>query len=198
MTKTLAIAVATYNQGDVELRGMIYGLLAQTNNNFKTYVCHDGPSIDSTKAFMAEICAKYPDNFEYIESETRRALWGHPGRQYALDVCEESYITFTNADNLFMKDYVLFINRCLTAYPGTDVFTNTIVHNYFNYNPFHGDKFAICQTDFANFIVKTDKAKQVPFRVNEFAADGHFIEDFKKKFPTHTRVHIPHILAVHQ
>ena len=195
--KTLAIAVATYNQGERELRGFVYGLLSQTSYDFKAYIHNDGPSIDSTGKFMEGIIKEYPDNFEYLETDVRENLYGHPGRQLVLDKCEEPFITFTNADNLIIKDYAKVIVGCALKHD-PDVITNSIVHSYFDYQPFPGNLFTICQTDFTNFTVKSDKAKQVKLRIKEFAADGFYCDDFRRRFPNFKQIHIPCILAVHQ
>ena len=197
-TKTLAIIVATYAQGEAFLPGLVYGLVSQTCKDFRAYIIHDGPSVDSTGEFMEDIVRRYPDNFVYIETERRIDCWGHNCRQVGLDLCQEEYITFTNGDNIYCKDYAAKICTCVASNPEVSVITNGIAHNYFDYYYFPGESFALCQTDFLNFVVRSDMAKQVPFRIQEFAADGHYIEDFKRKFPSLAKVHIPGILGTHQ
>lgn len=196
--KTLAISIATYAQGEFVLPSLIYGLLSQTSDAFHAYITHDGPSIDNTKVFMEGIVGKYPDLFSYHETARRRNQWGHEGRALTLANCKEPYITFTNGDNIYCKDYVKSVLYYLNAHKGLDVLTVGITHNYFNYTPFPGNDFAICKTDFMNFVVCTDKARQVGLVIDQFACDGIFCEQMKTKFPALFKVHLPAYLGIHQ
>jgi glycosyltransferase involved in cell wall biosynthesis len=197
MSKTLGIIIATYNQGDYILRALVYSLLCQTNNNFKAYVIHDGPSTDSTGFFMSQICINYPNNFRYIELVERGNCWGHNCRNFGLSICEEPFIHFTNGDNIYTKDFVRQVTHTAITY-NPDIITSPILHSYFDYQVFSGHEFNICRTDFANFTVKTDLAKQIKFKESEIAADGHFMLDFRLKFPNFTQHKINAVLGVHQ
>ncbi len=179
------------------LPAFVYCLLAQTSQDYLAYIAHDGPSQDGTKEFMEEICAKHPDNFTYYESPVRMNTWGHNLRQYFLDTCDNPYVHFENADNLLYKIFVEAVVNTIKKSP-VDLITNSIQHSYFGYEKFSGKSFMICETDFANFTVKAKLAKQIKFNEAEFAADGHYIMDFRKLFPNFTQLHIDNPIAVHQ
>lgn len=64
-TDKIAILLATYN-GEKYLEEQLLSLLAQTNNNWVTYI-HDDGSMDNTVQIIDDYCKKYPDKFVKIE-----------------------------------------------------------------------------------------------------------------------------------
>ncbi len=194
----LAIIAASYNHSDGRLQTFVYSLVAQTSKDFNLYVVHDGPADETTRSFMKEMVVKNP-NISYIETpEKSKYKWGHESRIYGLNFLkdEDTYVTYSNTDNIYFKDYVFYMKQAMKEYP--DIITNDIVHNYFSYSRFGGGAVGWYVTDFMNYAVKKDIATEMSLYVDMNEADAQFAKEFAEKYPSASNIYIDAMLGVHQ
>ena len=208
--KTLEILAVTYKHAEAKLPAFVYCLLSQTNMNFYCRIAHDGPSADGTKAFMESIISRYPENFDYFESETRMNVHGHQNRQKMLAEAISPILNLQNCDNLICNSYVEAILRAFEKFPTTQVLVWPIIHNYNNWGWFPGNEFRLCKTDMCQFAIKREIAQSVPFvpgmgyrntqwdNKKDFCADGFWMDQLRS---THLALNIQtmaHCLGFHQ
>lgn len=199
MSKILSIIAATYNQAESgHLQAFVYSLVTQTSKDFVCYVVHDGPADTDTKTFMDIITDKYPENFVFLETPKKSEYkYGHASRSFGLSHCTSPYVTFTNGDNLYVKDYVKIVLEAIEQ-TEPDIVTNNIIHDYFGYTVFGNGNMGMYATDFANFIIRTEMAKDIPLVEEEYCADGQFCVDLNEKYKDYKNTFIEACLVVHQ
>lgn len=192
----LTIAAASF-QHDRKLDIFINSVLDQTDQRFTLKIYHDGPVDKETKA----ICDRL--EVPLIQTATRANQYGHNLRELALKECETEWLNWTNGDNYLVPKYVELM--LAAADNKVDLVYCDLLHSYPNVN-FDGkgpynvlNSFpTVDRIDFANFIVRTEKAKQIGFPFRDYGADGTFINQFMAHYWTGDNViKVNSVLAVH-
>lgn len=188
----------TYNRHK-ELRMALSSLQAQTNPNWKAIVVFDNDStscIIETSAVHNLIYEKWiaEDNRIYWRfSEKRSNDWGHTPRELGKMMSDSKYTILGGDDNYYMPTFVEELAKVSVNSPGMIYWD--MVHSHYDYQLFKCQP-AFNQIDMGAFATRTDLAKQIKLNTS-YAADGEFVEEFKKKFPNEEKVKINKVLFVH-
>ena len=185
--------IPTFNRVN-PLFTMLYSLINQTNPNWKAHVVID--NVKDSKA--EEIVKSFNDTrVYYTYLDKRYNDWGHTPRNYGKQNSDADYIIMTGDNNYYVPvtvDWIIkYANLKDSVNPGFIYWQMVHSHGgycHFNCEPFHG------RIDMGSFATRKDIAHQIPLGV-KYAADGDFIEEFKRRFPDEKKLKIPHILFVH-
>lgn len=191
----ITIQAVTYKHMPHKLTCFMHNVLAQSDNNWKLIVGHDGPSEDGTKEYMTRTISGRLESIFYIESPKRENCWGHNLRADMLAMINTPYVWFTNCDNLMVYDAISILNEACRS-GNWDVIYFPIAHSHYGYEYFKRS-FAYSAADMCQFIVKTELAQKVGFNDRGFAADGVFIEQLKGTYPNLKILELKSILAIH-
>lgn len=192
MNTFLEIILPTYNRID-ELRSSLSSLLAQSDGDWKATVILDCPEVGDRAKILNVVHSFYDDRIEYFITGKRYNDWGHSLREIGKQNCNAEYLIMTGDDNYYTPNLVKELKLATSSNPGMVYWD--MIHSHWNYiyfkcSPAHG------YIDMGAFATRTDLAKQIPLTTN-YAADGDFIEDFKKKFPNEQMIKINKVLFVH-
>jgi hypothetical protein len=189
----ITVIGVTYDHMPYKLPAFIYSLLSQTYKDWKAIILHDGPDL-SHKNRMFLNSLKDP-RISYIETDKRENCWGHNLRKLGLSLVETKYLNFQNCDNQLFPPFLEgLLSVCERS--ESDVAICNFVHSHQEYGAFFST-FSISQCDIANFIIKTEIAKEIGFNHVEFAADGKFIEEVKSARSNLKVVKHQSVLMVH-
>lgn len=101
-TEKIAIVLATYN-GAEYLKEQLDSLLAQTNQDWITYI-HDDGSTDDTAAVIDEYVAKYPQKFVKIEGKSTGGA--KQNFFYLLSAVDAPYLMCCDQDDVWLPEKV--------------------------------------------------------------------------------------------
>jgi len=191
--------IPTYNRPDL-LRCILSSLIAQSDPDWSASVM-----IDDT--FISGHSVMPPSQFDTIKvfNELRDSRltygftdgphkdWGHTPRDQGRMKATAEYTIMTGDDNYYVPTFVAELKKVLGDNPGFvywDMVHSSFNYQYFKCHPFNG------QIDIGAFAVRTDLCKQIKLG-RGYAADGEFVEDYKKMFPHEKMVKIDKILYVH-
>lgn len=90
---------------------IVGSVINQTHNNWELLLIHDGPNSTNLRKLIDVIGDK---RINYIETEERKQLWGHPLRKWALSNLDNlspntDYVVITNADNHHTPEYCNYL-----------------------------------------------------------------------------------------
>lgn len=179
----------TFNRSH-ELKSALSCLMAQTNSSWIANVIVDNP----VETVADDIVKEFNDKRICItHSDKRYNDWGHSLRQIGKQKSLSDYIIMTGDDGYYTPNTVKEILLAAESSPGMIYWD--MIHSHYNYQYFKCSP-AFNQIDMGAFATRTDLAKQIKLGTN-YAADGNFVEDFKKKFPNEKIVKINKVLFVH-
>ncbi len=193
--------IPTYDRID-PLRSMLSSLIAQTDKDWKASVIIDRDGYDSYSDRVIKLVSEVNVDKKITWSITDKRYndFGHTPREIVKQQSTADFIIMTGDDNYYTPNMVMELRMMVDQWrrvnkvvPGVVYWD--MVHSHFNYQYFkcvlaHG------QIDMGAFATRTDLAKQIKMNTN-FAADGDFVEDLKKKFPHEHKVKINKVLFVH-
>ena len=168
MKPLLQIIAVTYDQNH-ELKCFIESILAQTEENWRLLVIHDGPSVEFGK--IMEPYLKDP-RIDCMLTSKRYNDWGHSLRKLGIEKLGDSeYTLTTNCDNYYAP---VFVHEmcCRNA----DLVYCDLIHNHRGYT-FMDSKLERRHIDCGNVVVRTGLVKKVGWNHFDYAADWHFIAD---------------------
>ena len=181
--------ISTYNRNNL-LRCMLASLVAQSDGDWIAHVVIDNPDSLVEQSMKESID---DDRIKYTRLEERYNDWGHTPHQLYKQKCTADYIVMTNDDNYYVPTFVKELKLAAKDSPGIVYWD--MVHSHYNYQYFKCTPVINC-IDIGAFATRTDLAKEVVLGTM-YDADGHFIRDFRKKFPSVKLVKIDKILFVH-
>jgi len=186
------VIMPTFNRFN-ELKMSIASMACQTVRNWKvTVVIDDSPKSDRTK-LIGMIGDFDDDRIQYIFSGKQYNDWGHTPREIGKQQSNAHYVIMTGDDNYYTPNFVKELSLAAAKNPGMIYWD--MVHSHYGYCYFKCAPH-FNQIDMGAFATRTDLAKQIKLGT-DFAADGTYVEDFKKKFPTEKIEKINKILFVH-
>ena len=168
MKPILDIIVVTYDQNH-ELKCFIESILAQTEENWRMLVIHDGPSVQFGKIMEA-----YLDDprIDYMLTDKRYNDWGHSLRKIGVERLGDSeYTLVTNADNYYAP---VFIKEM--CHRKADLVYCDLVHSHWGYQA-RESRLRRRAVDCGNVIIRTELLKRVGWNHFDYAADWHVIEE---------------------
>jgi glycosyltransferase involved in cell wall biosynthesis len=184
---------------------LIHSFLAQTLQNFKLIVIHDGPD-DEMAALLAPYRVQYPDVFDYCFTPERHNDYGHTLRDIGIQIADTEYLLITNDDNYYVPKFLEYMFMPIHQQPDAspDIVFCDMVHSHHNpgvrrqlpYNHFETrpERNFI---DMGCFIARTALARQVGFRDKGFAGDATYFEDLVVAAQQPRITKIPMALFVH-
>lgn len=119
--------------------------------------------------------------------------WGHTPREIGKQASEADYVVMGGDDNYYVPSFVAELKKAAEDKPGMIYWD--MVHSHYNYDFFRCSP-GLNAIDMGAFATRTDLAKQIKLNTS-YAADGEFVEDFKRMFPNERIVKINHVLFVH-
>lgn len=179
--------IPTYNRPEL-LKCMLQSLVCQIDGFWGAHVVIDNPDdIDNVN-----IVANFSDpRIRWSKMDKRYNDWGHTPREYGKQQSKAEYIIMTGDDNYYTPNFVAELNK----YHGAGMIYWDMVHSHYDYSYFKCSPF-MNQIDMGAFATRRDLAQQIPLGT-EYAADGIFVENFKRMFPNESIVKINKVLFVH-
>ena len=191
----ISITIPTYLHGP-KLNCLLESLLGQhnvTGTEWEAQVLHDGPpnvSFIQTQGFYQQ----YPQ-LTFKHTPYRFNVWGHDLTQTGLSMSTGDYWMRMNGDNQYCYGWLERVLPILTR-EQPDILTWSCVHSYTEFSEFIPELIP-GKIDFCNYLLKTDKAKQLGFPWRHFEADGAQIEEFVKLYPNLKHIQMPNVLTIH-
>ncbi len=172
----LTVIAVTYGHSRPTLEAFINCWMAQTDQRFKLWIMDDGPNTPHLDLY-ADYVDRF-DNFSFLIVKENKGHFGHPLRQLGLEMTETKYLMWQNCDNLVASSLVAEATYAAER-EKADILAWSVIHNYARgpwqlLDPYP----SLNNIDFANFMVKTEVARQVGLRDLTFRGlDGWFVED---------------------
>lgn len=189
----IEFVIPTYNRVD-HLMCLLNSLCAQTNDNWVAHVIADCPPQGTLDKVMKYF--KGDDRFIFTILPDRYNDWGHTPRNIGLEMAKEEWVVMTGEDNYYTPVFVDEFLKVVT--PNSHFIYCDMVHNWLNFDYIHlKSKPVMDHIDIGNFMTKSKYAKQLTLDTTLAAADGKFVEEYLRKFPTGTITYIKKILYVH-
>lgn len=180
--------------------------LAQTLQNFKLLVIHDGYDAEMDE-LLAPYKSRNPGVIDYLFTEKRFNDYGHSLRQIGISSAESEYLLLTNDDNYYCPLFLDYMFAPIHDAAGKqpDVVYCDMIHSHNNPGvrrqpPYHffetrPERYFI---DIGCFIARTELAKSVGFGDKTHDGDATYFEDLLRAAgPDASVVKVPHVLFVH-
>ena len=182
-----------------------HSFLAQTLQNFKLLIIHDGYD-QRMDEILAVFKRDYPERVDYQFSETRFNDYGHSLRDMGIKLADTEYLLITNDDNYYAPRFVEQMFHAIDARPEAppDIVYCDMLHSHNNpglrwqlpYNRFETAP-KRNYIDIGSFIARTELARKVGFRDKTFAGDATYFNDLLEATPKPRVIKIPMVLLVH-
>jgi len=189
------IVAVTYGQNEI-LKCFINSIKAQTNNNWRLFLIHDGKNNELHNDLREN--GYLNENVIFIEYPERTMNYGHSLRKWALEnLVTNEYVLLTNGDNYYtpnMVSEVLNKKEDLIYFDCVHSHNNIMNHNKSSYG-YMNSILSISNIDMGCVVVRTSIAKSVGFNSIGFAADWNYFSDVIKKNPSIIKIN--KILFVH-
>lgn len=185
MKELIEFIIPTYNKVN-ELKCMLASLIAQTSKNWRATVVVDGGNKE-----MIDIII-HP-NIRYLQLDKRYNDWGQTPRDIGKQNSQAAYVVMTGDDNYYVPTCVDEIIKAAETNPGMIYWD--MVHSHYDYHYFKCSP-AYNQIDIGSFATRVDIAHQIKLNTS-YAADGEFVEEYKRRFLSENIVKIEKILYVH-
>lgn len=196
----LTIICVAYKRYE-NIRVLVHCLFAQTTQNFKLIVLHDGYD-KRMDDILGEYKKTYP-NFDYHFSETRYNDYGHSLRDYGLTLVDSKYVLITNDDNYYCSKFLELMFDAAES-QSADIVMCNMIHSHMNPGgrlqmPYkHFETGAVRGSiDIGCFIARSDLAKRVGFRDKTHDGDATYFEDLMNVAPGLKIAKVDNVLFVH-
>jgi glycosyltransferase involved in cell wall biosynthesis len=182
----------TYFGGN-PLLSAIACLMAQKNPNWTANVV-----IDDCEKNNAEDVVKLIDDTRvyYTYLDQRYNDFGHTPRNYGKNHTKADYVIMSGDDNYYMPWIVSEIIEVAEKEDSPGLIYWDMLHSHRSYNAVFECSPSLGCIDIGAFAMRTDIAKQIELG-KDFAADGHFIEEYKARFVDQGMEKINKTLYVH-
>lgn len=190
------IIAVTYGQNEI-LKCFINSIRAQTSNNWRLVIIHDGPNKKLNKD-LKDNGYLSSNRITFIEHPVRTENYGHLLRKWSLEnVIKNEYVLLTNGDNYYTPNMIEEVSKRSEDLIYFDlVHSHKTKHNNNKSTYGYMDSEMVCsRVDMGNVVIKSELAKKVGFNSTVFAADWLYFEEVLKLSPT---IHkIDKVLFVH-
>jgi len=197
----VGIGVAAYLNEDERhrhaLRCLVASFQAQTWQNWKMVIVHDGPVLGAENEAVMNGFEVTDKRIVVLRPEERKQQHGHPYRQLAIDTLVEEcdWITLTNQDNYYAPVFVEWLLFVGSQTQGCGLVHCDMVHSHKYWKPMETQP-RYKHLDLGGFMVKHTIAREVPFDNFEFNGDGDWINRLVAKAKNQVQ-HVPATLFVH-
>jgi len=190
------IIAVTYGQNEI-LKCFINSIKAQTSNNWRLVIIHDGPNPELHKN-LRDNGYLSSNRISFIEHPVRTENYGHLLRKWSLEnVIKNEYVLLTNGDNYYTPNMIEEVSK-----RNEDLIFFDLVHSHktkFNNNKStygYMDSELVCsRVDMGNVVIKSELAKKVGFNSTAFAADWIYFNEVLELSPTIFKIN--KVLFVH-
>jgi glycosyltransferase involved in cell wall biosynthesis len=173
--------------------GVISSICSQRSDQWKIHVVADGPyeGYQKVKDYF-----NGNDKIKFSELNGPHRDWGHTPRNYGLEHATEEWVVMTGDDNYYTPVFVDHFLGCVT--PTTNFVFCDMIHNWTNYQYVHlQSKPRLGSIDIGNFMTRRINSQQMRIDTTLEQADGLFVEEYLRRFPTGDVIHIGKPLYVH-
>jgi glycosyltransferase involved in cell wall biosynthesis len=183
---------------------LIHSFLAQSLQNFKLLVLHDGYDAEM-EVILQDFRNKYPDIFDYRFSDVRFNDYGHSLRDIGIRTLDTEYVLITNDDNYYCPKFLEYMFMPIHAETSPpDIVLCDMIHSHNNpggrpqgpYNLFKTSPGRL-SIDIGCFIARSELAKKAGFRDKTHDGDATYFEDLVRAAVTPRIIKIDHVLFVH-
>lgn len=199
--KEITIVCVAY-QRYRKLEVLIHAFLAQTIQNFKLLILHDGPD-EPMAQMLAGYKAKYPDEINYGFSAQRHNDFGHSLRDLGISMLDTEYVLITNDDNYYCPKFLETMFDAIHA-NRPDIVMCDMLHSHHNPGGRPQVPYRYFETrpqrlsvDIGCFITTSALAKSAGFRDKTHDGDATYFEDIVKNAGTAKIIKIDQALFVH-
>ena len=161
---------------------LLHCFLAQTLQNFRLIVLHDGPD-PQMESILTSFKNAHPEKIDFYFSEERYNDYGHSLREKGIELAQSEYLLITNDDNYYCPKFLELMFEAIHLQKA-DIALCDMIHShdtpggrdqgpyrYFETAPM---RYSI---DMGCFITKTALAKKSGFRDKTHDGDATFFED---------------------
>jgi hypothetical protein len=178
------------------LHGLICCLQAQTYQNWKVLIIHDGPYIRND---LVPIDMLLPWSSEakvqFLQTPERKGDSGHHWRIWGAQQTRGNYIGFANDDGWYAPVYLEALLHELTVNGARFAFCD-FVRSHKLWQP-HCCFPMAGSIDIGNWIAEAELVKTTPWVNFGFRGDGIFVEEMLKRIPGDKVRKVSHTLFVH-
>lgn len=161
---------------------IVHAFLAQTLQNFRLIVLHDGYDQEMDK-ILGELKNRNSGVIDYYFSEERYNDYGHTLRDVGIRMADTEYLLITNDDNYYCPVFVENMLSALHAH-NADIALCDMIHSHNQPGGRPQPAYALfetapqrCSIDIGCFIARTELAKKVGFRDKSHDGDATYFED---------------------
>jgi hypothetical protein len=181
---------------------LIHSFLAQTLQNSKILILHDGPDPKMWEILSA-FKKNYADVVDFRFSEKRNNDYGHSNRAAGLQLVDTPFVLLTNDDNYYCPVFCEWMFRAIHE-SNADIAMCDMLHSHnrpggrpqapYRYFETAPQRLSV---DVGCFIAKTELAKKVGFRDKSHDGDATYFEDLLRAAGRARFVKVPNALFVH-
>ena len=190
------IIAVTYGQNEI-LKCFINSIRAQTSNNWRLVIIHDGPN-EILRKDLKDNGYLSSNRIIFIEHPVRTENYGHLLRKWSLEnVIQHEYVLLTNGDNYYTPNMIEEVSK-----RNEDLIFFDLVHSHKtkhnNNKSTYGymDSEMVCsRVDMGNVVIKSELSKKVGFNSTDFAADWIYFNEVLELSPTIFKIN--KVLFVH-
>lgn len=183
---------------------LIHSFLAQTLQNFKLLVIHDGPD-ERMEGILSAFKRDYPAIFDYQFTPVRFNDYGHSLREIGIGQLDTEYVLITNDDNYYAPRFLEFMfDPIHKRQPPPDIVLCDMVHSHNMAGGRNQPPYRFFETfpqsasiDIGCFIARSELAKMAGFRDKGFDGDATYFEDVVRAAGKPQIAKIDHVLFVH-
>lgn len=165
-----------------EIPVLIHSFLAQTVQNFKLIVLHDGYDKEMYH-LLSEFKERNPGVVDFLFSDERYDDWGHTLRDIGIKMVDTEYLLITNDDNYYCPVFIENMFAAIKSYQA-DIVLCDMIHSHNQPGGRQQHPYSLFQTapqrcsiDIGCFIVRTELAKHAGFRDKGHDGDATYFED---------------------
>ena len=172
------------------LKAMLASLVAQYDGDWGALVMIDNDKNEE----IENVCTMFEDErIRWVYMDRRYNDWGHTPREQGKQMSQADYIIMTGDDNYYTPNFVEELRKAAVNLPALIYWD--MVHSHFDYQ-FFGCHLNMGQIDMGAFATRKDVAHDI-YLGTHYAADGFFIEEFKKNHRHKGVMKIDKVLFVH-
>ncbi len=176
MNKSIIFIAPAY-QEEIHDRVFVESILNQTNKNYKAIVWHNGLNTSMSEWLQDMNNGLYmetPGYVQYKESANNSGNYGCANRQQAIDECTTDYIIQTSVSDYWLPQAVEYILKSLEQSP--DLLIWNSVNHLVGPCQVLDSQIAWAKIDWGNFALRTDIARKVRIKQDQYCADWLYIQ----------------------
>ena len=189
------IICITYNQNE-SLKCFINSIKAQTNNNWRLFIVHDGLN-QSLKEDLTKN-GYLNGKVIFVEHPIRTQTYGHILRKWALEnLVIRDYVLITNGDNYYTPNMVEEVSKY-----SEDFIYFDCIHSHRRKRNHNQQDYGLMiselkesMIDMGCVVIKSEIAKKVGFNHTNYSADWNYFRDVLEQNPSIVKIN--KVLFVH-